>query len=88
VTSLPEVVEHSAVVVDPYDVEAIHAAMRELVSNTTRRQQLAVASIEQAKTFSWRAAASRVLELYRQLAGEYPRSIERKPVGVGAVDAS
>jgi glycosyltransferase involved in cell wall biosynthesis len=84
VSSLPEVVGDAGVLVDPFDVDAIHAGMRRLADDQALLDRLRGESRQRAQHFSWHAAASHVLEVYRMLLAEYPRSVERKPI-VGAV---
>ena len=64
-TALPEVTGDAALLVDPYDVDAIAAAIERLVQDSEYRQQLCDRGIERSQCFSWdRAAAStfRILE--------------------------
>jgi len=84
VTSLPEVVGDAGILVDPVDVDAIYAGMRLLAENETRLAGWRAAARRRAQQFSWQAAAAQVIDIYRMLLEEYPRSIERKPV-LGAV---
>ncbi len=84
VSSLPEVVGDAGVLVDPFDVDAIHAGMQRLATDRAFLERLRVESLHRAQQFSWRAAAAQVIEIYRMLLGEYPRSVERNPIA-GAV---
>jgi glycosyltransferase involved in cell wall biosynthesis len=64
-TALPEVMDGAGVLVDPYDVSAIAAAMERIVQDREWRERLRRSGIERSRHFSWdRAAAStmRVLE--------------------------
>jgi glycosyltransferase involved in cell wall biosynthesis len=83
-TSLPEVAGEAGILVDPFDVDAIYAGLRELATDTAGVSRRRVQSVQRAEQFSWRTAASQVLDIYRMLLNEYPRTTERKPV-VGAV---
>lgn len=58
VTSMPEVVEDSGLLVDPFSVDDISKAMIKLVTNSELRNQLAEKSLIQAKKFSWEKTAS------------------------------
>ncbi len=73
-TSLPEVVGESALLIDPGDPEALCAAMRRLAREPGLRQQLGAAARTRAAKFSWRIAAAQVLDVYRAVTTEYPRS--------------
>jgi glycosyltransferase involved in cell wall biosynthesis len=67
-TSLPEVVGNAAVLVDPFDADAIAAALEEVVSDSDLRAQLSVKGLAQAKLFDWQETARRTLAVYRKAA--------------------
>jgi len=67
--SLPEVCQDAALYFDPLDVEAMAAAMAQVLNDSGRRDQLVAAGRVRAKEFEWRKNAARVLELYREVAG-------------------
>jgi glycosyltransferase involved in cell wall biosynthesis len=67
-TSLPEVVGESAVMVDPFDVDAIAAAIRRLVVDSDFRTVLSVKGLAHAKRFSWNETARRTLKVYEAAA--------------------
>jgi glycosyltransferase involved in cell wall biosynthesis len=69
VASLPEVAGDAAVLVDPYDVAGMAAALSEVVHNETLRRTLQGKGIAQAQKFSWDTAAKQTLELYIALGG-------------------
>lgn len=77
-TSLPEVVGDAGVMVDPFDVEAIYAGLRVLAADQPTLNRLRSKALVRAAKFSWRAAAGHVLDIYRMLMEEYPRTTERK----------
>jgi glycosyltransferase involved in cell wall biosynthesis len=60
-----EVADGAAVLVDPYDVEAIAAGIEEAVS---RRQELSARGLERAREFSWPATADATLAVYEEAA--------------------
>jgi glycosyltransferase involved in cell wall biosynthesis len=60
-SSLPEVAGDAAEYVDPRDTAQITAAMELLLTDASRREELARQGRERAKTFSWRATASAIL---------------------------
>jgi glycosyltransferase involved in cell wall biosynthesis len=66
-SSLPEVVGEAGLLVDPYNVDAIAAAMSQLLHNPNLQQQLSSAGQQQAKNFTWDGMACELLKLYRQL---------------------
>ncbi len=65
--SLPEVVGNAGVLVDPYSVEEIASGLNELLLNTDLRAECIKKGLERAKSFSWKSAASQVLNVYREL---------------------
>jgi glycosyltransferase involved in cell wall biosynthesis len=74
-TSLPEVVGDAALTVDPFDVEAIAAAITRLINNSSLRRELSVRGQERARAFSWRETAQKTLSVYTEVArGRHSRS--------------
>jgi glycosyltransferase involved in cell wall biosynthesis len=63
-SSLPEVVGDAAIQVRPGDPDALVEAMEEVLNDGMVRQRLRDAGVEQAKRFSWEAAAQRLLSIY------------------------
>ncbi|MCB0409216.1 MAG: glycosyltransferase family 4 protein, partial [Flavobacteriales bacterium] len=62
VTSMPEVVEDSGLLVDPFSVDDISIAMIQIVEKPELRNTLAEKSLIQAKKFSWNKTASLLWE--------------------------
>jgi glycosyltransferase involved in cell wall biosynthesis len=81
VTSLPEVVGDSALLVDPTSLDDVHAGLRRLALDEAERTRLRRAAIDRASRFSWRQAASDVLDIYDGVVNGYPHSVERMSVG-------
>jgi len=67
-TSLPEVVGNAALLVDPFNVEAIAGAIKELVNDSALRKELSVKGQERAKEFSWLETARQTLAVYKEVA--------------------
>ena len=67
-TSLPEVVGDAALSVDPFDIEAIAAAITRLVNNSALRHELSVRGQERARLFSWQHTARETLKVYTEVA--------------------
>jgi glycosyltransferase involved in cell wall biosynthesis len=65
-TSTEEVAGGAAVLVDPFDVDAIAAGIEEA---RRRADELAAAGGARAATMTWDAAAERTFAVYRELAG-------------------
>jgi len=68
-SSLPEVVGEAALLVDPYDEQSLATALLQITNDQALRARLQVNGIEQAKKFTWRAAAEKTLQLYREAHG-------------------
>ena len=67
VSSLPEVVGDAAILIDPYDPEAIADAMRRVLTDETLRQQLKERGLVRARHFSWDRSVRRVHEIYQEV---------------------
>lgn len=68
VSSLPEVVGDAALLVDPFDVEALTQAMLTLLNDDDLKRKMSRKSIEQAKKFSWEKAGDELLTVCREVA--------------------
>ncbi len=67
-TSLPEVVGSAAVMVDPFDTDALGQAIARVVDDADFRDVLRARGLEQARKFSWRETARLTLEAYKRAA--------------------
>lgn len=67
-SSIPEVAGDAALLVDPYDVDALAAALRRLLSDPGLRAELIARGARQASQFTWGRTARHLREIYRQLA--------------------
>lgn len=67
VSSLPEVVGDTAVLVDPFSVESISSGMEKIVSNEKLRAQLSKKGKERAQLFSWEVVTDKLYEIYEDL---------------------
>ena len=63
-SSLPEVAAGAALLVDPYSVDEIAAAMHALHSDGALRQELRAKGLERAKDFDWEKTARETLRAY------------------------
>ncbi len=66
-SSLPEIVGTAGILVNPYEVEEIAAAMKRLMAEESCRQAFKALAPARARLFSWQSAASQVLNLYEEL---------------------
>jgi glycosyltransferase involved in cell wall biosynthesis len=66
VSSLPEVVGDAALLVDPYEPEAIADAMRRVLTDQQLRDDLVRKGLVRASGFSWDRSVRRVREIYEE----------------------
>ena len=66
--SLPEIVGDAALLVDPFDVAALAAAMGRIWREPALRQEMVERGRARARQFSWRRAAEETLDVYRRAA--------------------
>ncbi len=67
VSSLPEVVGDAALLIDPYEPEAISDAMQRVLSDAGLRADLRARGLARARHFSWERSISRVREIYQEV---------------------
>jgi glycosyltransferase involved in cell wall biosynthesis len=70
-SSLPEVAGDAAMLVDPFDVSALHDAMERLVTQPRVAEDLSARGLARAAGFSWRRTAAAAVAAY-QAACELP----------------
>ncbi len=69
-SSIPEVVGSGGLMFNPHDVDGFSGAMRDLISDHSRRAELGSIALELSKKFSWDRCAEDTLGVYRQVIGE------------------
>ena len=69
-SSLPEVVGNAALMVNPENVFEIRRALQQALLDTEVRERMKKRGYEQAQRFSWTTSVARVLEIYREIAGQ------------------
>jgi glycosyltransferase involved in cell wall biosynthesis len=69
-TALPEVVGEAAVLVDPYDVEAIAWGVHRVVDDEGLRQALSHQGLARAQRFTWEQTAARVWQILQEAAAD------------------
>jgi len=67
VSSLPEVAGDAAIMVDPYDIDAITDAIQRVLDDNTLRDRMIQAGFEQASKFTWEKSARQLHEIYMQV---------------------
>lgn len=65
-TSLPEVVGDAAVLVDPFDIEALAAGLDKVISDSDLRAELRVKGLARAERFNWQETARQTLAVYER----------------------
>jgi glycosyltransferase involved in cell wall biosynthesis len=76
VSSLPEVAGDAAVLVDPYDPNAIASGIYQVLTDGQFRRDLCARGAARARQFSWEQSARRVREIYGEV-GEAPAEVAR-----------
>lgn len=64
-SSLPELTDGAAILVNPFRTEEIAVALRELVSSEALRERLRRKGLERARAFSWEKAARCTMNVFR-----------------------
>jgi len=68
-SSLPEVTGNAALLVNPENVFEIQRALQRALLDPTLRARMKQRGYEQSQKFSWTNSVSRILEIYREVAG-------------------
>jgi len=68
VSSLPEVVGDAAVLVNPYDVDAIVEGLRRVLTDPALAAEMRRKGIERAREFSWERSVAKTWGVYQQVA--------------------
>ena len=76
-TSMPEVVGHAGIVLNPEDVEAWAQTMLQLATRTEERNQLSESARLQACRFEWKRSAAALLQLYSDAFASPKRSLAK-----------
>lgn len=67
ISSMPEIVEKSAILVDPTSTVDIFKSLEQILHSQKLRQKLSQEGILQAKKFSWIQTATQTLKVYNQV---------------------
>lgn len=68
VSAMPEIAGNSAMLTDPFSVNAIADSVNLLWNNEEQRTALSAAGLVNAKRFSWHDTATQLLQLYKKMA--------------------
>ncbi len=68
-SSLPEVAGNAALLVNPENVFEIRRGLQRALLDPALRERMKQRGYEQAQRFSWTTSVSRILEIYREVAG-------------------
>jgi glycosyltransferase involved in cell wall biosynthesis len=66
VSSMPEIVDKSAILIDPLNVNDIEKALEKIIKSSSLREKLSTKGIIQAKKFSWTKTAKETLKIYEK----------------------
>ncbi len=66
-SSLPEICDKAAVMIDPYDINSIAEGIRRVIYDRARRDTLRKRGLEWVKNFSWEKVAEETYEVYKKL---------------------
>jgi glycosyltransferase involved in cell wall biosynthesis len=80
VSSLPEVVGDAAVLVNPYDVDAIVDGLRRVLTDPVLAADMRRKGIERAREFSWERSVAKTWAVYQTIAGKASTAGETAPV--------
>jgi glycosyltransferase involved in cell wall biosynthesis len=67
VSSLPEVAEYAAMLVNPYNLEEIAEAIATLLNSSEQRHVLSERGLAQAASFTWERSARQLLDVYSEV---------------------
>jgi glycosyltransferase involved in cell wall biosynthesis len=70
VSSLPEVANDAAILIDPYDPAAIAEGIRQVLTDPALRAQLVARGLARVREYSWERSVRRIRDIYGEVAGE------------------
>lgn len=65
ISSMPEVVDHAAILVNPTSPQELAHAMESLIGSPEKRAELREKGLHQSQKFSWRSSSERLYELFQ-----------------------
>lgn len=66
-SSLAEIAQDAALLINPYNVEQLNQAMLDLLSNENLRQHLSRSGVVRAQSFNWQRMAEQTLSIYKEV---------------------
>ncbi len=69
-SSMPEIAEGAALIVDPNNPNEITNAIQQLIENSNLKEEFIEKGLKRAKLFSWKNMASQYLKLYEEVYNE------------------
>ena len=66
-SSMPEIAGNAALLADPYNSNELTTAMHTLLSNDMLLADLKMKGIKRAESFTWKASAEKLLQIYEHL---------------------
>ncbi|MFQ5792519.1 MAG: glycosyltransferase family 4 protein [Acidobacteriota bacterium] len=76
ISSLPEVVGHAALTVDPYNIDEIARATKRILTDPELRSRLIADGYKRAQCYSWDRSVTQVHQAYQKALGIAPASSE------------
>jgi glycosyltransferase involved in cell wall biosynthesis len=67
VSSLPEVVGDTGLLINPHDPEAVAQAIQMLVTDSNTRRNLSLKALERSKEFTWDQCVTQTIDAYQQV---------------------
>lgn len=67
VSSLPEVVGDTGILIDPHDVDGLTRALQELLSEPALRAEMGRKALERSTTFTWQRCVDETVDAYRSV---------------------
>lgn len=81
VSSIPEVVDNSAIMTSPMDEQAMSEAIIHLKQNDIYRQELIKRGLIRSRQFTWEKSAERLVEVYEKLMDQaHPKLLAAKKI--------
>ena len=67
ISSMPEVAGDAAVLVNPYNVDALAEAMHSILTDKDLKESLVKKGLERVRQFSWEKCAEETIRVYESL---------------------